>query len=191
MGEGPRELGLAATVPVRVVGAEVGAEEKARGGTIRMEVVQGEVGEAVGGGDRAAVLPAEVVPDVAPSGVPPTLRVMSRPAPVVGEGQGREEVRRSTGIPVVSAARVSGAGRGRRGIGIAVGVGVIAVLGVAAWWVMAGGVGAAPEGPVARPVVAGPAAGGAGSAVPPVPSVSASAMRPPARPRGVPAGRGR
>lgn len=134
--------------------------------------------------DRTAELP----PDV-----PATLRVLSRPAPVVPElvppslparPIEPDEARRSTGIPVASAARLSAASPRRRAVHVIAGGALLIVLVVAGWWTLFEGGGRQPPRPALPPPPPPPvtATATATATTAPRPPTSASALRPPSRP---------
>jgi serine/threonine-protein kinase len=130
--------------------------------------------------DRAAALPPEV---------PSTLRVLSRPRPsapelappsLASKPSEFDDVRRSTGIPVESAARPSLTSPRRRAVHVLVGGVLLVVLAVVGWWTLFQGGGGQPPKPALPPPP---------PPLPPVtatattgPKLPASAVRPPARP---------
>jgi serine/threonine-protein kinase len=144
-----------------------GAPALSAGGTIQMSAVPTPTSSAavtrneIESGREASPPPAPSMP--APASMAATLRVLSRPAPVVQTAQATEEVRRSTGIPVESGARPSAARPRRRWVGVTLGVGLLAVVVVGAWWTWT-----STGGQVAAPKPAVP---------PPAPTASASVTK--------------
>lgn len=129
--------------------------------------------------DRDASPPPAPPPPPEPVSVPSTLRTPSRPlpAPLAAEP---ELPRRSTGIPVESTMRPSGAPR-RRIVGLIFG-GALATLAIVAWWALHGEQAPKPMPAGSPPPVVPTSASPIGSAVKPPSSASATPPRPARRP---------
>jgi serine/threonine-protein kinase len=136
--------------------------------------------------DRSATPPPAPPPSMAtasppapPSSMPSTLRTPSRPLPAADAASAPDAVRRTTGIPVESAARPSSASPRRPAVGVAIAASVLAVLAAATWWTLAGR-DSRPEPKLAAPPPTAPASVVAPSAASPA-SASATPARSPRR----------
>jgi len=181
-----REAGLAMTMPMvaaappqeapppaPVVAPAPSSEPAARrgqGATVLMAAMPARPPDV----DRTAAPPPAPAASVTaapssapPSSVPSTLRTPSRPLPAAPATAAEPDgIRRTTGIPVESAARPSFTSPRRRVVHAAVAAGALVALGVGAWWTFAG------REPRVEPK----------PAMPPPPTASASALPPPAKP---------